>query len=211
MSLTKFLTIIILVLIGINIYIVLDYYSYKEKQKQYINILLHELEETNTFKVNFSCGIENSGYKLTNILLKDSLNSIFPLDSLCKQSSKTLLICRFSELNCESCVNFAIKSILQNIDSIGKENVLFMGEFKNNKLFNKRKVAYGIDNLMVFNSNNLKIPAESLGYPYYFIVDSSRIIHNMFIPDKGTPHISSRYLNLIQKRYFQQVDSISDK
>lgn len=77
MSLTKFLTIIILVLIGINIYIVLDYYSYKEKQKQYINILLHELEETNTFKVNFSCGIENSGYKLTNILLKDSLNSIF--------------------------------------------------------------------------------------------------------------------------------------
>lgn len=206
MSATKFSIIIIFVLIGINIYIVLDYYSYKEKQKQYTNILLHELEETNIFKANFGFGIENSEYKLTNILLKDSLNNTFPLDSLCKQSSKRLLICRFSELNCESCVNFAINNILQNIDSIGKENILFMGEFKNNKLFNKRKVAYGINNLRVFNSNSLKIPAENLGYPYYFIIDSSRIIHNVFVPDKGMPHISSRYLNLIQKRYFKQIE-----
>ncbi len=56
--------------------------------------------------------------------------------------------------------------------------------------------------MKVFNVQNLNIPAEKYNYPYYFILDKSLEIYNIFMPDKSMPEITISYLKSITKTYF---------
>ena len=42
-----------------------------------------------------------------------------------------------------------------------------------------------------------------LGYPYYFVLHDDLTISNVFVPDKATPAITIKYLELIKKQFFQ--------
>jgi hypothetical protein len=141
---------------------------------------------------------------LEGIAVKDSLNNILPLQDVLKSDKGQTLVCRFSEFYCESCVNFSIQLFRHCIDSIGKNNVLFLGSHRNNKIFNSTKPLYGIHNMNVYNVANLNIPAEKLGYPYYFVLNSDMTIANVFVPDKATPVITIDYLKKIAEKYFRK-------
>jgi hypothetical protein len=197
--------IIIIALLGINIYTLVSFYNYKKQSVLTANSLLHNPDELNAFKVNFSTAIENGGMWLKDIAVKDSLNNIISLQDFFKNGQHHILVCRFSETNCESCVNYSILTLLQQIDAMGKENVLFLGSYRNNRIFNKQKILYGIDKLNVANAATLNLQAENIGYPYYFTLDSTLQVSNVFVPDKGVSYLANRYLKLIQNRYFPSV------
>jgi hypothetical protein len=192
----KFFWGIIVLLLTINAITITQFQSFKRKTMSYIQTLSQQPDELVTLKTNFQVGIENNDLIIET--MQPSSNSLF------EHKQDKLLVCRFSEYNCESCVDYAIKSIQASVALIGKENILFLGSYKNNRIFNKHKPLYGIDSLNVRNIFDLNIPAEKLGYPYYFVIDSTFRLLNIFIPDKGTPQITKNYLELTQKRFFPQ-------
>ncbi|MDR0680580.1 MAG: hypothetical protein LBG15_01835, partial [Dysgonamonadaceae bacterium] len=112
------------------------------------------------------------------------------------------LVCRFSELYCESCVNYAILKIKNRTDSLGKNNILFLGMYENNTSLKILKPQYNIQDMNVYNTGALSLPAEEMGFPYYFVLDSALRVTDVFVPNKIVPELTDRYLKMIRERYF---------
>ena len=160
-----------------------------------------ESDELQTLKLNLAMNILNSDLQMENIMIKDSLSNTVPVSDVFDESQKYLFVCRFSKLHCESCVNYSIQVLKNWVESIGVENVLFLGDYRNNKIFNKEKPLYGIQDMKTYNAPAFDIPAEELGYPYYFVLDRNLQIINLFIPDKATPNITNEYLKMIKTKF----------
>ncbi|MBP1617090.1 MAG: hypothetical protein H6Q14_917 [Bacteroidetes bacterium] len=197
----KLLIGIIIALVGINVYMLVHLQKGNSRNDAPV---YSESDMLHTYKLNFIMGIKNSGLRLEDISMKDSSGmGVFMKDFL-KGRDKPMLVCRFSEQHCESCVSFAIKQLQGIVDSVGRENVLLGGTYRNNKIFNRVKPLYGIDKLLVYNVPELGIPVEELGYPYYFVLHGDLSISDVFVPDKGVPTLSNSYLGMIGKRYFDR-------
>jgi hypothetical protein len=176
--------------------------NFREYKKQDKKLIQEPSDELNVLRTNLSTEIENSNIRLNDILVKDSSDNVIPLQEFFKKGQNVILVYRFSEMNCESCVSYSIHTLLQWIDSIDKDNILFLGAYRNNKIFNRQKPLYGIHEFNVANTPNLNLPAENIGYPYYFVLDSTLNVSNLFVPDKGFPQLNNAYLKNIKKRYF---------
>lgn len=142
--------------------------------------------------------------ELNDIMLKDSLGIISPLKNLLEKEKKQILVCRFSQFHCESCVNFSIQMLLHS-SFIEKENLLFLDSYENNRIFNREKKLYGIDTFKTYNALSLNIPLEELGFPYFFVLNENLTISHIVIPDKNTPALTQKYLEIINERYFEKA------
>lgn len=180
------------------------FHQYKTESIMCMNYLQQVPDELNALKVNAEVGIENSDIQLDNVVVTDSLNKQVPLYDFFKGGNKRLLVCRFSELYCESCVEYSIKALLQWVDSIGENNILFLGSYRNSKIFNIQKKLYGIEKLEMVNAITLNLPVEDLGFPYYFVLDSTLRVCNVSIPDKSAPNVDYSYFKKVYERFFQQ-------
>lgn len=197
------LYLLILGLIGLNIGTWLHYYSYRKKAILVIDALHKDCNNTRSIEKIMKVSIDNSNIQLKDVFVRDSSNTSIPLKNYFRKN-KYLLVNRFSESHCESCVSHSIRMINNKISSLKKENILFLGDYRNNKIFNRLKVSYGIDTLNIGNVKNIDIPAEKLGYPYYFVIDSALSVQHLFVPDKGSPAIDERYLYYIQEKFFNK-------
>lgn len=163
-----------------------------------------ERQEADFYRTNYYVNLNNNGVELNDIMLKDSLGIISPLKNILEKEKRQILVCRFSQFHCESCVNFSIQSILHS-HFFKKENLLFLGSYDNNRIFNREKKLYGIDKFKTYNVLNLNIPLEELGFPYFFVLNENLTISHIVIPDKSTPALTQKYLELINERYFKKA------
>ena len=195
---------IIVSLIAINVFVLFHVVQLKQEKvtkNYYSNLKNNPDDELYSYRLNFTTSIINSNLQLDSVALKDTLNNVIPLKNVFRKGQRQILVCRFSKTHCASCVNFAIQ-ILQNwTDSIGRENILFLGNHRNNRIFKREIPLYGIRDMRVFNSYTFNIPVEELGFPYYFILDRNLQISNVFIPDKATPNITTNYLENVNKKF----------
>lgn len=197
----KFLLFIIIVLLIVNSCILVCFQRYKKSSTSYIGILQYEASEITALKINANAVVENCDMQLSCIN-NNSLKQELVFQKWFKKGQKKLLVCRFSEMYCSSCVDYAIKNVLQWSDSIGMENLLFLGTYKNNKIFEKHKTLYGIEKFEVENIDVVNLPIEDTGFPYYFILDDEFNVLNVHIPEKSAPNIDYNYLRKIRERFF---------
>lgn len=196
------LLLFVALLLGMNVFVLMKFYKYKKESSLYIKYLQTQPDELNALKVNAEVMIQNSDTQLENVIVIDSMNEEKTLRSLFTNGRNKLLICRISDIYCESCVDYSIKRIMQWSDSIGKDNILFLGAYRNNKIFNRQNKLYGIDSFTTVNVLSLNLPAEELGFPYYFVLDSALTVFNVSIPDKSAPNIDYRYFQRIHEKFF---------
>ena len=159
-----------------------------------------EKEEADFYLTNYYVKLNNNGMELNDIMLKDSLGIISPLKNLLEKEKKQILVCRFSQFHCESCVNFSIQMLLHS-SFIEKENLLFLGSYENNRIFNREKNY----TFKTYNALSLNIPLEELGFPYFFVLNENLTISHIVIPDKNTPALTQKYLEIINERYFEKA------
>ncbi len=212
----KNIIIIIVVLLVVNVFTLISYYKYRQQSiasiKYLANESVTEKDELYTHKVNFRAAILNSNIKLNEeIMVRDSLNSHIFLHDVFMNTRQPIVVCRFSETNCASCIKFSINMLREWIKTVKVGNVLFLATYRNNKILNKEKQLYNIRDFNVFNISDFYIPAEEEGYPYYFVLDSTLNISNLFFPDKATPEVTKKYLDLIQERHFLDLDAEKEK
>ena len=206
-----FYILIIVALLAINGFTLVRFYKIKQQSNVLLNQESNKSDELNSYKINFAVNILNSNYHLDNVIIKDSLNNILSLKELFKDKQEQLLVCRFSQMHCESCVNSSIQILRNRIDSIGTNKVVFLGNHRNNKIFNRVIPLYKIQDMRVYNCPAINIPVEKLGYPYYFILDKNLQISNVFVPDKAKPNITNKYLENICKRFWHLLPSFEPR
>lgn len=113
-----------------------------------------------------------------------------------------MFVCRFSESHCNCCVEFMISSVRQWAPSIGKDNVLILCDYRDDRIFNRIRALYQLDEFLMFNVRGLEIPIEDYGFPYCFVLNKNQMIADVFVPDKAAPMVTSYYFDLLKSKYF---------
>lgn len=199
------LVFIIISLFIFNVYSLYRYYDLKKLHNLNIDHNLAEIknDELDTYRSSYIGGIFNNGKKINNHLLaKDSLHNLIPLKKTFDNKQNNILVYRFSKRHCESCVVASLEVLKRHIDYIGVSNILILGNYKNNRIYNRTMLEYGINKMKVYNIPSFKIPAEEIGYPYFFVLNSNLEILDLFIPNKVAPKLTDNYLSIINKKYF---------
>jgi len=126
-----------------------------------------------------------------NIELYNELGEKVFFSDLVKDRS--VLVFRFSELNCEICVEEEIKRLKVLSKSI-KNRLLFVTSYSFERYLYTFKRINNFK-LPIYNivPNKIKIPVEELNIPYYFVLDSALNIHDIFVPEKTEPENTEKY------------------
>ncbi len=205
------LFVIIITLLTINIFILIRFDKLKQQKIANSLVIQNQANKLNAYKISFKTNIMNSGLQLNAITLKDSLNNLIPLKKVFDNNRKQVLVYRFSKIHCESCVVASLKVLRKWVDLIGEKNVLILGNYRNNRIFYRTMKEYGIEYSNVYNTATFNVPAEELGYPYFFVLENDMQIFNAFVPDKGIPQITNEYLRRIQKKNIFHKEMISKR
>lgn len=202
-SMNRYLSIIIVVLIALNIGFMIHYLKYKRSVSFRLFAFQTEMTKMIPLQENWELGIENNGYQLINIKGKDQDHVFVSLDNFFQNDVEKIFVCRFSEMDCESCIDYAIKQVIELCDSVEGLNVLYLGNYRNNRSFTKQKNMYGIEACKALNVASLGMPIEDLNRPYYFVLDDSLRVWDIFVPNKVSKDLLRKYFDLILDKHYK--------
>lgn len=119
--------------------------------------------------------------------------------------SDSRLIFRFSFLSCISCFDKELDIIISEIKNLSRlqNNIIILISDYNLESFieTKKKLVLANSDIPIFgiNPGNFCIPLEESSIPYYFTIDSSLIINDVFIPMKEFPKLTLDYLKTLNE------------
>lgn len=150
---------------------------------------------------NINLMSENSAFEiLDNPQLESESGEIIHLKDI--EIDKYKLLLRYNEFTCMNCVYKEMGNIKELVESIGVENVLLLGAYRNrNYLFRNKRINQ--IKLPVFNMplGALKNKVEHINLPYMFLVDNNWRVQNFFIPHKELPQLSRTYFEIIKTKF----------
>jgi hypothetical protein len=164
---------------------------------KYQEIEFHELSVKYDLTIN---SIKN-GYKIENkllneVLLFDSDDDTLKLSSL--TSEAPLFIVRFSEHNCNPCIDTLITFIKRGLLENYADNIIFLVSFENKRRLTIFKEKYQISsNILLTNPYELYLDRN--GIPYIFKLDSSLIPQSIFFFDANNPGLTTDYIDFIEE------------
>ena len=197
---------IILILCSLNIYLCFNFKNFKDNVAKNLKIVENNNERIIMLQTSIEASVQNAGLSIKNTILKDSFNQKQRLSDV-KVVNKYLFICYFSELDCESCINYSIQTLLPWCKNIGYDNILFIGNYRNNKLFYQQSSLYNLKKINVYNSYGIDLPLKDLGYPFYLILDESFNVVEVYIPNKGNIDTDQYFIRLLTTRFFKNPNS----
>ena len=131
-------------------------------------------------------------------LMKENGDSI-TLSNLVGKKPK--LFFKYSELNCNVCVDAQLAFLKTFIKNYGEENLIMISSYKFHKTVYQFKILNNIRS-EIYNINFLDPSIDNLNVPYYFILDDTYIPKMMFIPEKTFTEDTEAYFKKIQNMYF---------
>ena len=112
------------------------------------------------------------------------------------------LVFRYSEMNCNVCVDSQLVVLKQLCELIGENKIIIITTYVNALNMAKFKrinqIKPPIYNLI---GEGLGLQIDSLNMPFYFTLTKDGIITNVFIPEKEYPKSTQLYIKTIE-RYF---------
>ena len=109
------------------------------------------------------------------------------------------LVYRFTQLNCNLCIESEIVKLKKLAENIGKDKIALLISFSTNKEVKIITHKYNLD-LPVYNVDLAvlkNLPIEELNVPYCYLVKGGSV-SMVFIPDKALPELSYSYYNKIK-------------
>lgn len=160
------------------------------------NRAVTSLKQTNMMVKNmaqFQLFSENSTLPDTITMIDEKGNAI----KLQSQLAKPKLILRYSELNCQTCVDAMISEIKAN-KSIDSNNMLMLAFYKQTSYLYQFKRMNRI-NMPVYSLQKALLP-DTLNVPYFFMLHPNLTTSNVYIPEEGDTAGVKYYLNFIVKK-----------
>lgn len=158
-------------------------------------------------ELNRKYDLENNGIKLLNTDLRNKKGEKIGLNAIIGKGNNDKLIVRISDMFCNTCNEYLLLKLLHNKDNIGIDNIIIIGSFENNNsmkiLRENLKIPFQIYSTINNDAFNY-LPIESENFPYCFMIDKSKTIQHIYLPNKAVPEISEKYFKAITKRYFDK-------
>jgi len=140
--------------------------------------------------------------KLSGRLRVEDANGLeWPISRLIGSGPKIIL--RYSNLNCQVCVDDEIGRLRQVASKIGAEKILILSSYSNARSLQAFKRANQL-NSEVYNlgDTRLGLPSEAANVPCVFVTDPSLRIMLTHVPTKEIPELSNVFYKVALKRYF---------
>lgn len=107
--------------------------------------------------------------------------------------SKPVLVLRYSELNCQSCVDDLLTQI-KEIGSFNTTNTLLLAYYREPAYLYQFKRMNQLE-LPVYSLQKTGLPPDTLNLPYFFLMNNKLQISNVFIPEEGDMASVKEYLH----------------
>ena len=158
----------------------------------------HAIMTINDSFLNNGLGVE--GITITDVNENKSLlfQDLFEGDD-----SKThFLVCRFSEYDCEQCVDYAIQKASESVKKLSLNmEIILLGNYENNHAL--KAYCSNISKTVtasVYNFPGRLFPIDENGNPYYFVTDNSLKVYDVFSPDKMDVAMTDTYFELLSQK-----------
>mgnify|MGYP002753476988 FL=1 len=184
------------------------FYKY-DTDKKVIDALMKSVEasflqnaELRMHKENRLYELEYNGDFLSDSLLLTDVNGLKV--KLRDVINENKLILRYSELNCQTCVDEQINNLNTYADSIGVDRILLFTNYETDvymRRFKKlNKIKFAIYNMKTDANKLLK----DIGLPYMFVLSPNKKmrVQYMYIPQKEIPLLTSSYLKMVKDKFF---------
>ena len=112
--------------------------------------------------------------------------------------SKPVLVLRYSELNCQSCVDDLLTQV-KEAGLFNASNSLLLAYYREPAYLYQFKRMNRLE-LPVFSIQKTGLPPDTLNLPYFFLMNSKLQISNVFIPEEGDTESMAAYLTFAGKR-----------
>ena len=101
-----------------------------EAEQRCVRLQNKAQDQLSTYQSNLETAISNRNLQLENQMVKDTLNNRIPLKSIFAKGQRQLLVCRFSQQHCESCVDATIQILQKQVNQIGVKNIVYLGNHR---------------------------------------------------------------------------------
>jgi hypothetical protein len=122
--------------------------------------------------------------------------------ALSEMITKDVLVCYFSELHCNLCIDTELNNLSKMTDA-GNMPVIILLHAMNERAFRKFAVEKKTT-CPIYKTGERPVPLADLERPCYFILTkaSGRMI-SVFIPQKENIPVTESYLKQVREKYFQ--------
>jgi hypothetical protein len=110
------------------------------------------------------------------------------------------LIFRYSVLDCDACANVEFDNIKSFItkSKFDLNDFILLVYYKNLSDLIKSYRALEIDiPIYIVPNNNLNLPIDAEGIPYYFVIDTTFSISNLFIPKRTEINLTQHFFDQV--------------
>ena len=178
---------------------ILQYRTYYFKHIEENNEQLDTVKDFEKLKVVISLMIRNSELNIkNNFSVTDSSGKSISFSKLIRD--KKVLVFRYSQLSCTSCVDVQLQRLEQFAKRIGFDRVIVLTTYTSIKELNMYKkvnnLSFDMYNIPI---GTLKTEMELSNTPYFFTVNINKHIENIFIPIKTIPELTEEYYSHIEK------------
>lgn len=167
---------------------------------------------TDNYQGTFLDVLQNDGLSLENLYVQRAgdLSVCKVADLFNNTGDSVLMVCRTSLMHCEKCVDYAIEKALELIRN--KEcniKMVLFGCYENvNSLKILQQSHPMLDMFDIYLTPSVLMPIDEHGYPYYFTLNRSMIVQDVFVPDSKDPVKTDIYWNCISQKWeaFQLIN-----
>lgn len=195
----------ILIISGICIFcLAVQYYHVINNHKKIIDRLNDYSDKSLIFssiKNNRVHEQEINGTKLNGeTIIYDSKNNAHKLTDVITDN---VLILRYSETHCSSCIEQQIDILKKCNDSLSISNVILLGTHQDFIQMRRYLKHFQIPYQTYLITEELSAKIKDIGAPYYFILNEKYLrINNTFVPLKEFSTATFKYLHDVKQKYF---------
>jgi hypothetical protein len=175
---------VVVLILVVQILIIVKYKQIEEKQYE----LILKLKDDNKILENkllvrqnhISTMLESEGLYLDGnlSLISETFDTLLLKDIV---KTKQILIFRYTELNCDECVNSLINSIQESINMLKIDQIAFFAYYQEDRNLGTFKRLNQLQN-KIYKIENLGINIENLNSPYFFLLNQDyKIEHVLFL------------------------------
>ncbi|WP_147679226.1 hypothetical protein [Algibacter pacificus] len=181
----------VVIITGVLILLTSLYYNFRHTFKKE-NVNKNEAKNTyltNNLFVNY----KYSDLKTKDIFLENEQDAKVKLSSLVKDNNT--LVFRFTELNCNLCYD----AVFKVLEKFKNEKILIISSFKTKRDFHLFKEDLNLGNkINIYNNSSFDFNKnlDNFHVPYFFILNQSMRLSNIFMPEKKDPNTIVKYIDL---------------
>lgn len=185
----------------LDLYLVWRIHNIRNQNISLIELNKYYEDRLNIIQLNLSLTFELQSSKIDkNTVFFDENEKEIKIAQIVSRGP--YLIFKYSNLNCEVCVDEQISLLKYAKELIGVTKILIITNYSSYGELSRFQRLNQLDDFKILNLKNNELTSVDKSFPYYFILDESYSLKQLYVPIRGDSLITKEYFNNSLKKYF---------